>query len=70
MLRGCRISCYTDDTALRHGVFESELAFLPKPVTVESLTRKVREVLDANAVVDPGHSSRSATVASTVTGGE
>jgi two-component SAPR family response regulator len=41
------MSGYTDDAALRHGVVESEIAYLQKPLTVETLTRKVREVLDS-----------------------
>jgi CheY-like chemotaxis protein len=41
------MSGYTDDAALRHGVIESGIAYLQKPLTVESLTRRVREVLDS-----------------------
>ncbi len=41
------MSGYTDDAALRHGVVESGIAYLQKPLTVETLTRKVREVLDS-----------------------
>ncbi len=40
---------YTDDSAVRHGVLQSDIAFLQKPLTFDSLTRKVREVLDADA---------------------
>jgi two-component system cell cycle sensor histidine kinase/response regulator CckA len=40
------MSGYTDDAAVRHGVIDAELAYLQKPITVENLTRKVREVLD------------------------
>jgi two-component system, cell cycle sensor histidine kinase and response regulator CckA len=42
----CR-SGYTDDSAVRHGVIDAEFAYLQKPLTVEGLTRKVREVLEA-----------------------
>ena len=48
VLPGIRIlfvSGYTDDAILRHGVLDEHVAFLNKPLSHESLGRKIREVL-------------------------
>jgi two-component system, cell cycle sensor histidine kinase and response regulator CckA len=43
------MSGYPGEAALRSGLVESDVPFLPKPVTPEALLRRVREVLDQGA---------------------
>jgi PAS domain S-box-containing protein len=40
------MSGYTDDAILQHGILDSGVAYLQKPLTPASLTRKVREVIE------------------------
>jgi PAS domain S-box-containing protein len=40
------MSGYTDDAAVRHGVIDAHFAYIQKPLTVDTLNRKVREVLE------------------------
>jgi two-component system, cell cycle sensor histidine kinase and response regulator CckA len=39
------MSGYTDDAIVRHGIQDSTIAFIQKPITPETLARKVRETL-------------------------
>jgi PAS domain S-box-containing protein len=45
-LKAICMSGYTDETVVRHGILESGVAFLQKPITPDSLRRKIRSVLD------------------------
>jgi CheY-like chemotaxis protein len=47
------MSGYTADVIASHGLPESNIQFIQKPFTVESLARKVREVLDRNYRMPP-----------------
>jgi CheY-like chemotaxis protein len=45
-LKAICMSGYTDETVVRHGILESGVAFLQKPITPDALRRKIRSVLD------------------------
>ena len=40
------MSGYTDDSIVRHGVLEAQIAYIQKPITPETLTTRVRQVLE------------------------
>ncbi len=42
------MSGYTDDSIVRHGILDSDVAFLQKPITPDLLTRRVREVIESS----------------------
>jgi hypothetical protein len=42
------MSGYMDDAIFQHGVLDSDVAYLEKPLTPGSLTRKVRDALRGN----------------------
>jgi PAS domain S-box-containing protein len=49
------MSGYTDDAVTQHGVLESDVPYLQKPITPDKLARKVRQVLDMSlSLVDLG----------------
>jgi len=41
-------SGYADQAIVHHGILDSDIAYLQKPFTPETLARRVRQVLDSS----------------------
>jgi two-component system, cell cycle sensor histidine kinase and response regulator CckA len=46
-IKALYVSGYTDNAIVHHGILDSNVAFLQKPFTADSLVRKIREVLSS-----------------------
>jgi YesN/AraC family two-component response regulator len=52
-IRALYMSGYTDDAIVHHGVLESGVPFIQKPVTVDAFLQRVRAVLDDEPITAP-----------------
>jgi two-component system cell cycle sensor histidine kinase/response regulator CckA len=46
-IKALYVSGYADNAIVHHGILDSNVSFLQKPFAVESLVRKVREVINS-----------------------
>jgi len=48
------MSGYTDNAIVHHGILDSGIHYLQKPIVPETLARRVREVIDTPSRKPPG----------------
>jgi len=52
------VSGYTDEAIASHGVLSTDVAFLPKPFSLEGINQKIREVLNSDTYTVDGFKSK------------